>query len=152
MVSRVGQKELHGHNGRFRRSCYMRHLALYSAAGLALLAPLAVMADDSANLKVSGVISPASCSVSLGGASEVQLDPVKLSDFVPGEDLVLAEKSASLSIDCQGAAAKFRLKATDSGLGVSTDGAAHYSLGRNEQGDSNKPNGYFTLSIDTDAM
>lgn len=130
----------------------MRHLALLSGVALVLATPMPALADDTASLKVTGIISPASCSVSLGGASEVQLDPVKLSDFVPGQDLVLNEKTASLSIDCQGAAAKFRLKATDSNLGVSTPGAANYSLGRNEQGGLNKPNGYFTLSIDTDAM
>ncbi|WP_426285920.1 fimbrial protein [Luteibacter sp. E-22] len=130
----------------------MRHIALFAGATLAFLAPLAATAADTAELKVSGTITPASCSVSILGPSEVQLDPVKLSDFTPGQDLSLDPKDASLSIDCQGTAARFRLKAVDSGEGVSTDGANHYSLGRNEQGGVNKPNGYFKLSIDADAM
>lgn len=131
----------------------MRHLALFSGITLALLVPASAMAQDSAQLKVTGTISPASCSVSLGGGSEVKLDPVKLADFKPGEDLRLAEKTASLTIACEGAAAKFRLKASDSNnVGVSEDGASHYSLGRNEQGGKNKPNGYFALSIDAGSM
>lgn len=131
----------------------MRHLSLFSGMALALLAPASVMAEDTASLKVTGTISPASCSVSLGGASEVKLDPVKLADFIPGQDLELKEKDASLTITCEGAAAKFRLKASDSNaLGVSAPGASHYSLGRNELGGENKPNGYFALSIDAAAM
>ncbi|MDQ0009499.1 type 1 fimbria pilin [Luteibacter jiangsuensis] len=130
----------------------MRHIALSTGVTLALLTPLAAMATDSAELKVSGTITPASCSVSILGPSEVQLDPVKLADFAPGQDLSLETKDANLSIDCQGTPARFRLKAVDSGEGVSTDGANHYSLGRNEQGGSNKPNGYFKLSIDAGAM
>lgn len=132
----------------------MRHPALFSGTALALLASTSVMANDTANLKVSGVISPAVCSVSLaGGASGVRLDPVKLADFTPGEDLALAPKDASLTIDCQGAAARFRLKATDSSSeGVSEAGSNHFSLGRNTQGGGNKANGYFALSIDTASM
>ncbi|WP_448099153.1 hypothetical protein [Luteibacter yeojuensis] len=130
----------------------MRHIALFTGVSLALLAPLAATAADTAELKVSGTITPASCSVSIVGQSEVQLDPVKLADFTPGEDLHLEAKDASLAIDCQGAAARFRLKAVDSGEGVSTEGANHYSLGRNVQGGGNTANGYFKLSIDTAAM
>ncbi|APG03975.1 hypothetical protein BJI69_08725 [Luteibacter rhizovicinus DSM 16549] len=131
----------------------MRHLSLFSGIAVALLVPASAMADDTASLKVTGTISPAACSVSLGGASEVKLDPVKLSDFTGGQDLELKEKDASLTISCEGAAAKFRLKATDAtGLGVSEPGDSHYSLGRNEQGKSNKANGYFVLSIDAPSM
>jgi Protein of unknown function (DUF1120) len=131
----------------------MRHLALFSGITFALLSPVSAMADDTASLKVTGTISPASCSVSLGGVSEVKLDPVKLADFTPGQDLELKEKEASLTITCEGAAAKFRLKATDSNnVGVSEPGDAHYSLGRNEQGGKNTPNGYYELSIDAASM
>jgi type 1 fimbria pilin len=132
----------------------MRHLALFSGITVALLAPASAIADDTASLKVTGTISPASCSVSLVGVPQegVQLDAIKLADFKPGQDLPLAEKKASLTIDCQGAAAQFSLKATDAqaGLGTSTPAASHYSLGFNEQG--KKPNGYFTLSIDAASM
>ncbi|MGF6711257.1 type 1 fimbria pilin [Luteibacter sp. W1I16] len=130
----------------------MRHMALFTAATMALLAPLAATAADTAELKVTGTITPASCSVSILGPADVQLDPVKLSDFTPGQDLALETKEASLSIDCQGAPARFRLKAADSGEGVSTVGANHYSLGRNLQGGGNAANGYFKLSIDAEAM
>lgn len=131
----------------------MRHLALFSGIAFALLAPASAMAADTANLKVTGTISPASCSVSLGGASEVKLDPVKLTDFTPGQDLRLPEKTASLTITCEGAAAKFRLKASDANnVGVTEEGASHYSLGRNEQGGKNRANGYFALSIDAASM
>jgi len=131
----------------------MRHIALLSGISLALLTPLAAIAADTATLQVTGTITPASCSVSLGGAPDVQLDPVKLGDFTPGQDLALGAKTASLLIDCQGAPAKFRLKATDSlAEGTSTAGDSHYSLGRNEQGNLNKPNGYFKLSIDAQSM
>jgi type 1 fimbria pilin len=130
----------------------MRHIALFSSAGLALMIPLASLAAESTNFQVTGTISPASCDVSLGD-SNVKLDPVSLSDFTPGQDLALNPKTASLTVNCLGASAKFRLKASDSvNMGVSTPGDAHYSLGRNEQGGKNKPNGYFKLSIDADAM
>lgn len=131
----------------------MRHLALFSGVTLALLAPISAMAEDTASLMVTGVISPASCNVSLAGATEVQLGTVKLSDFVEDQDLVLPEKTASLSIDCKGAAAKFWLKAEDGkgNEGVSDSSSqAHYSLGFNEQG--KKPNGYYKLSIDAVSM
>lgn len=129
----------------------MRHLALFSGVALALCFPVAAIADDTASLRVTGTISPASCSVSLGSGSEVKLDPVKLADFTPGKDLELAEKDASLSINCEGGPAFFRLKATDA-TGEIADGSAHYGLGRNEQGGQNKSNGYFELRIDADAM
>ncbi|WP_213949165.1 hypothetical protein [Luteibacter sp. dw_328] len=130
----------------------MRHLALFTGVALASLVPVSAMADDTAHLTVTGTISPAVCNVSLAGASEVKLDPVKLSDFTPGQDLHLPEKTASLSIECQGASAKFRLKASDAraDLGISAPGASHYSLGFNEDG--KKPNGYFALNIDAASM
>ncbi|PTR27262.1 hypothetical protein C8J98_10940 [Luteibacter sp. OK325] len=132
----------------------MRHLALYSGVTLALLVPLAATAEDTASLKVTGTISPASCSVSLVGVPEegVKLQSVKLADFTPGQDLVLEERNASLAIDCQGAAAKFWLKASDANgdQGASESGPSHYSLGFNEQG--RKANGYFALSIDAASM
>ena len=103
----------------------MRHLALFSGVALALCAPLSVMADDTANLKVTGTISPASCGVSLASGSEVNLGTVRLSDFKPGEDLKLEAKTASLSIACNGGPAFFRLRASDATGGVS-DGSAHY--------------------------
>jgi len=133
----------------------MRLIALSCGISVALLAPLSAAAEDSANLKVTGVISPASCSVSLGGTSTVDLGEVKVSDFKPGEDLALDSKSASLAVICEGASARFRLKARDTsvGGGVSVVGLNHYSLGWNESGKGTpKPNGYFKLSIDTDAM
>jgi hypothetical protein len=131
----------------------MRHRALSSGFGIALLAPLAAGAANTANLQVTGSITPAVCNVSMVGSSDVSLGTINLSQFELGEDLYLEEKSASLKIDCQNAAAQFRLKATDGvNLGVSTPGLAHYSLGRNEQGGHNKPNGYFTLSIDAASM
>jgi type 1 fimbria pilin len=105
------------------------------------------MADDTSHLVVSGVISPASCGVSLGGVSKVQLGTIKVSDFVADKDLVLEEKDAALSITCEGAAAKFWLKASDATTeGAYQPGISHYGLGFNAQG--GKPNGYFTLSID----
>jgi type 1 fimbria pilin len=132
----------------------MRHLALISGISLALLAPTSVMAADSAQLTVTGSISPASCSVSVSGGSDVKLDPVKLGDFTAGQDLPLTEKTASLTISCEGAAAKFRLKAKDSSNSLaSVAGSNHYGLGWNElEGGTPKPNGYFKLSIDTGAM
>lgn len=131
----------------------MRHIAFFSGISLALLTPPAAVAADTANLQVTGSISPAVCGVSIVGSSAVSLGAVKLSDFKPGEDLPLEVKTAALNIDCQNGAAQFRLKAVDGvNQGVSTEGAAHYSLGRNEQGGKNKPNGYFTLSIDATNM
>ena len=131
----------------------MRHIALFSGISLALLAPLAAVAADTASLQVTGSISPAVCSVSIVGSPEVSLGTVNLSDFTPGEVLKLEEKTASLAIDCQNGAAQFRLKATDGvSEGTSTAGPANYSLGRNTQGGQNKANGYFTLSIDSAAM
>jgi type 1 fimbria pilin len=131
----------------------MRHIALFSGISLALLAPLAAVAADTASLQVTGSISPAVCGVSMVGSSEVLLGTINLSDFTPGEDLQLEEKTASLKIDCQNGAAQFRLKATDGvNEGTSTVGPANYSLGRNTQGGKNKLNGYFTLSIDSAAM
>jgi len=127
----------------------MRHRVLFSGMGLALLAPLAAGAANTASLQVIGTITPAVCDVSMVGSSDVSLGTINLSQFKPGEDLHLEEKSASLKIDCQNGAAQFRLKATDgNNVGVSAEGPANYSLGRNEQGGNNKPNGYFTLSID----
>jgi len=131
----------------------MRHLALYSGIALALLAPVSVMAEDSAQLTVTGTITPASCGVSLGGAQEVKLDPVKLSDFTPDQDLALAEKAASLTISCEGSAAKFRLKASDAGaIPEANANPDRYSLGWNEQGSVARSNGYFKLAIDTGVM
>jgi type 1 fimbria pilin len=131
----------------------MRPIALFSGISMALLAPLAAVAADSASLQVTGSISPAVCSVSMVGSSEVSLGTINLSDFTPGEDLQLEEKTASLKIDCQNGAAQFRLKATDGvNQGTSTVGPANYSLGRNAQGGKNKANGYFTLSIDAATM
>jgi len=131
----------------------MRHRLLFSAMGFALLAPLAAGAANTASLQVTGTITPAVCDVSMVGSSDVSLGDINLSQFKSGEDLQLEEKSASLKIDCQNAAAQFRLKAIDgTNQGVSTEGPAHYSLGRNEQGRSNKPNGYFKLSIDAASM
>jgi type 1 fimbria pilin len=129
----------------------MRHLALFSGVALALCAPLSVMADDTANLKVTGTISPASCGVSLASGSEVNLGTVRLSDFKPGEDLKLEAKTASLSIACNGGPAFFRLRASDATGGVS-DGSAHYGLGQNDQSGESKSNGYFELSIDAESM
>jgi len=127
----------------------MRHRVLFSGMGFALLAPLSAGAANTASLQVTGTITPAVCDVSVVGSSDVSLGTINLSQFTPGEDLHLEEKPASLKIDCQNGAAQFRLKATDgTNLGTSTAGPANYSLGRNEQGDQNKPNGYFTLSID----
>jgi type 1 fimbria pilin len=124
---------------------------LFTGITIALLTPLGAMAAgaaSSASLQVKGTITPASCSVSIVGEPAVDLGTVNLSDFVAGQDLALASKTSSLSVVCDGAAAQFRLKATDSGLGVSTAGANHYSLGRNDQDGKNVANGYFKLSID----
>jgi hypothetical protein len=129
----------------------MRHLALISGITLALLVPVAAMAEDTVNLKVTGTISPAVCGVSLGSGSTVQLGTVKLSDFKPGEDLQLADKDAMLTITCEGASAQFRLRATDP-HGNSGDESAEYSLGYNEQGGERRSNGYFELSIDAASM
>lgn len=131
----------------------MRHRVLFSVIGFALLAPVGAGAVNTASLQVTGSITPAVCDVSMVGSSDVSLGTINLSQFKPGEDLRLEEKTASLKIDCQHAAAQFRLKATDgTGMGVSTSGPANYSLGQNEQGGHNKPNGYFTLSIDAASM
>jgi hypothetical protein len=131
----------------------MRHITLLTGISVALLTPLAAAAADTANLQVTGSISPAVCGVSIVGSSDVSLGTINLGDFTPGEDYPLEVKTAALNIDCQNGAAQFRLKAVDGvNQGVSTDGAANYSLGRNEQGGQNKPNGYFTLSIDAAAM
>jgi type 1 fimbria pilin len=133
----------------------MRHLALFSCITLALLAPVSAMAEDSAQLKVTGTISPASCSVAVAGGSDVMLDPVKLGDFTAGQDLPLKEKTASLTVSCEGAAAKFRLKASDSSDSLASVVAPdHYGLGWNGEGSGGdiKPNGYFKLSIDTGSM
>jgi type 1 fimbria pilin len=144
-------QKFHGRSGLFKEQYQMRHLALFSGAALALIVPASVMADDTSHLVVTGVISPASCGVSLGGASEVQLGTIKVSDFVADQDLVLKEKDAALSITCEGAAAKFWLKASDGTTeGAYQPGISHYGLGFNEQG--RKPNGYFTLSIDAASM
>lgn len=130
----------------------MRRLALFSSIALALLVPTTAMAEDSAQLMVTGTISPAVCGVEVTGGAAVQLAPVKLSDFKPGEDLPLDEESASLTITCEGASAQFRLKATD-GTGHIADASAHYSLGYNEQGGGAvRSNGYFELSIDAASM
>lgn len=132
----------------------MRHLALFSGITLALLAPASAVADDSAQLTITGTITPASCGVSVTGGSEVKLDPVKLADFTQDQDLPLQEKTASLTISCEGAAAKFRLKATDSSQSLASEVQPnHYGLGWNEQGGGTpKANGYFKLSIDADSM
>jgi type 1 fimbria pilin len=133
----------------------MRHLALFTGVTIALLTPLASMAAgaaSSASLQVKGTITPASCNVSIVGDAAVDLGTVNLSDFTAGQDLELASKTSALSVVCDGAAAQFRLKATDSGLGVSTPGDNHYSLGRSDQSGKNVANGYFKLSIDAAQM
>ena len=130
----------------------MRHLALCSGIALSLSFPISAMAEDAAQLKVTGTISPASCGVSVTGGTAVQLGTVKLSDFTPGEDLALAEKTASLTINCEGAAATFRLIASDA-TSQFADTTARYGLGYNEQGGgAAKSNGYFNLSIDAASM
>jgi hypothetical protein len=109
------------------------------------------MAGDTANLTVTGTISPAVCGVSLGSGSTVQLGTIKLSDFKPGVDLALDDKDAALTITCEGAAAQVRLRATDP-LGNPGEESAQYSLGYNEQSGERRSNGYFELSIDAASM
>ena len=63
----------------------MRHVSLFTAAGLAMLAPISATAGSTANLQVTGTITPAACSVSLGGTADVSLGTIQLSDFVAGQ-------------------------------------------------------------------
>jgi type 1 fimbria pilin len=131
----------------------MRHIALFSGISVALLTPLAAGAADTANLQVTGSITPAVCVVGVIGSPEVSLGTIKLSEFKPGEDLVLPEKTASLKIDCLHGAAQFRLKATDANGSFPGSTIDQYGLGFNEQGGGTaKSNGYFTLSIDAAAL
>lgn len=126
----------------------MRRIALFSSS-LALLAPLTSPAADSTSLHVAGVISPASCDLSLNGRDTVDLGPIPANTFVPGEDKVLPETAAFLTVDCHGARTMFRLKATDSsGSVASSAGPANYGLGMN----GSKPIGYFRLSFAGDIM
>jgi hypothetical protein len=135
--------------GPFKEKNSMRRIIPLSCTIVALLAPLASIAADTASLKVAGTLSATSCEVSLSGRDTVDLGPVSAGILVPGEDTALPETAAFLTVDCHAAPAKFRLKATDSsGATASTAGSANYGLGTHD----GKPIGYFTLSIAGDVM
>jgi len=127
----------------------MRRIKTLSLAVTALFAPMVSLAGDNTALPVSGKITATSCELSFTGKDTVDLGSVYANEFVAGEDKVLGETGAFITVDCHGRPAKFRLKASDtSGSVASTPGAAHYGLGMNGE----KPIGYFRLGIAADIM
>jgi type 1 fimbria pilin len=130
----------------------MRRIALLSGIGMLSLAPLAAGAVETANLQVTGTISPAACDVSVVGSPTVSLGTINVSQFEPGKDLALGEKTASLRVDCQNGSARFRLKASDGQGGYPGLTLSQYSLGTHQESGSDKLNGFFALSIDASSM
>lgn len=116
---------------------------VFSSAVAALFVSSASFAESTAELKVTGVITPGACEVSLNH-TDVDLGKIAMSDFTEGEDLQLEQKSVGLAVLCEGGPAKFWLKATDgAAASVAAPGAAHYGLGMN----GDKPIGYYTLGF-----
>lgn len=114
-----------------------------SSAVAALFVSSASFAGSTAELKVTGVITPGACEVLLSGAN-VDFGKIAMSDFTEGEDLRLGQKSVGLNVSCDGGPAQFWLKATDgAAASVAVPGTANYGLGMNGE----KPIGYYTLSF-----
>jgi len=131
----------------------MKHPHIALCLCLAIAAPAAnVMAAQSVSLSVEGTISPAPCSFTLQGGSNLNFGNVSIDDLGVSEgDLTLKELPEldvrTLTVECP-TMRQFAIKAVDNGEGAGQDIAARdgvFSLGLTAEG---KTPAWFMLNID----
>lgn len=100
---------------------------LISAVALAasLLASFAVQAADTAELKVKGVIRPASCAPSFSGGGVVDYGVIPASTLKAGQFTTLPTKDVTMNITCD-AATKVAFKTIDNRQSSVVDGLMKY--------------------------
>lgn len=121
--------------------------AILASAALAIASPVAY-ASDEAEVRVSGVIRPASCAISAGNGGDFDFGEINARLIAGGAAGQSAgpNKTTELSVECS-SAARWALKAVDGRLGSSiwSSSLATFGLGRAGNG---APIGAYFLTLE----